>query len=694
MATYVSPTDSRGYYTSLVINEVSRDITNNTTFIYYEYRLHSGPHNYFQSFGSTINLTIDGVTLLNTTTQSVSFSSPFYNTSVLLSNGNRTISHNADGTRSISFSSSFRTNSTTTFTPIPTHTISGSQALTTIPRASQPTLNVSSQALGSAITISTNRVSASFTHILKYAFGSEQGTIATGVGDSTSWTLPNTLANAIPNAQSGSGTITCETYNGSTLIGTRTVAFTATVPNNATFQPNASISSITEGQSGLSAFSVFIQNISRLRVQSSASGNFGATISQRRVTIDGGHLFGADVTFNPINKNGTLTVTLLVTDSRGHSRTVTQNVTLVAYFAPKINSFSASRSPTDQDTNLSAPINFEIAPVSNQNSRYYRLRYRVTGGSWVVLFDSTSYYSRTFTHTGSGVLDGNNSYEIELLVQDSFATITQTVTITTAFDLINFNSSGKGMAFGKVSENPDGLEIAMPTDFSEAPTVNDVPLVTASNHSHNDIIVQDIRTLEDLDDFFELTPSDLAARKVSAHFGRMSELSSMWRSLLSVKGWGDNAFAVWQLIGNSNNTVNDELYYRTGATTTWNTLRRLWHDGNSSPIIETGSNANGSYVKFADGTMIAWSEASITTTSTTALENGGFRSATTVLSLPVTFHAAPRVVASSRNSTRDVGLYAESTNVSTLSIIFKTISSDSTSRVHIAHWIAIGRWKA
>ena len=466
MATYVSPTDSRGYYTSLVINEVSRDITNNTTFIYYEYRLHSGPHNYFQSFGSTINLTIDGVTLLNTTTQSVSFQSPFYNTSVLLTNGNRTISHNADGTRSISFSSSFRTNSTTTFTPIPTHTISGSQALTTIPRASTPTLNVSSQALGSAITINTNRASASFTHTLKYAFGSEQGTIATGVGDSTSWTLPNTLANAIPNGTSGSGTITCETYNGSTLIGTRTVAFTATVPNNATFQPNASISSITEGQSGLSAFSVFIQNISRLRVQSASSGKFGASISQIRVTIDGVHYWGADITSNTINRNGVIEVTLLVTDSRGYSTSVVWGVTLVAYFTPRINGFSASRTPNDQSTNLSASVNFDVAPISNQNGKHYRIRYRVVGGSWVLLFESYAYYSRTFTHTSNGVLDANNSYEIELYVADNFASAVQSVIVTTAFDLLNFNQSGKGLAIGKVSEG-DNFEVDLHPKFNK-----------------------------------------------------------------------------------------------------------------------------------------------------------------------------------------------------------------------------------
>ena len=879
MPVYYSATDSRDYRLQLEIVESSQDITNNTTTISYWLFLRALGSFFFQDFESTIALTIDGVSILNTTTQRVTL--PSANSMTLITSGTRVINHAADGTKSLPFSASFRTNNTTTFTPIPTHTISGSLALTTIPRASvptlnvstqvmgsaitistnrastsfthilkfnfgnqsgtiatgvttthswtlplslanaipngtsgsgtitcetyngstligtrtvtftatvptsivptvsishsatpsyqnlyiatvtsslvvlsalgahgstiisrsttvragsntiststansfksaviqvsgtititstvtdsrgrtgtstvtftsnaypSPTLNVSSQALGSAITISTNRLHTSFTHILKFVFGNQSGTIATGVGDSTSWTLPNSLANAIPNSQSGSGSITCETYNGSTLIGVRTVAFTATVPNNATFQPNASITSITEGQSGLTTFSVFIQNISRLRVQSTGSGNFGATISQQRVTIDGGHLFGANVTFNPINKNGTLTVTLLVTDSRGYSRTVTQNVTLVAYFAPRINSLTADRSPTDQGTDLSAPINFEIATVSNQNTRLYRVRYRVSGGSWVLLFESRDFYSRVFTHTASGVLNVNNSYEIELFVEDAFTSVVRTVTITTAFDLVNYNASGKGIAFGKVSES-DSLEVALPANFADILMQNGIELGRSFFGMYplsNSLAAQHPNSIN-LNALTQGGIHRLGDTPVNAPSG-----SAYGHVLVIRRNEADTIAQIVFPFG------ADEIYFRRGTMTSFvnNSWVRLWHDGNSYPIIETGSNANGAFIRFADGTMIAWSEASITTTATIALENGGFRSTTTVLSLPVTFHAAPRVVASSRNSTRDVGLYAESTNVSTLSIIFKTISSDPTSRVHIAHWIAIGRWKA
>ena len=87
--------------------------------------------------------------------------------------------------------------------------------------------------MGSATTISITRASSSFTHTLSYSFGSTSGTIATKTtSTSVSWTPALTLANQIPNALTGTCTITCETYNGSTKIGSKTCTLTLTVPSS------------------------------------------------------------------------------------------------------------------------------------------------------------------------------------------------------------------------------------------------------------------------------------------------------------------------------------------------------------------------------------------------------------------------------------------------------------------------------
>ena len=106
---------------------------------------------------------------------------------------------------------------------------------------SQPTVSASSVNLGSAVTIYTNRQSTATTHTLLYSFGSASGTIASNVGASVSWTPPLSLASQIPSATSGICTITCQSYNGGTLTGTRTCTVTLNVPSTVV----PSISAVT-----------------------------------------------------------------------------------------------------------------------------------------------------------------------------------------------------------------------------------------------------------------------------------------------------------------------------------------------------------------------------------------------------------------------------------------------------------------
>lgn len=339
---------------------------------------------------------------------------------------------------------------------------SHSWTLTTIPRASQPTTNYSGQSLGYAIQINTNRASTTFTHKLKYSIGALSGTIADGVGDTYTWTLPAELAAAITTSKSGVLKIICETYSGTTLVGTKEITITATVPDNETFRPDPSIVSITEGTTGLTGFTAYIQDKSKLIISAAGTGKHGATITQYLVEIDGSSYYGQSITSPFIIKSGTIPIKLTVTDSRGYSDSVTQNVTVEPYQPPKIASFSAGRAPTDQGTDLSATVDFSVSPVANQNTKRYLIRYRPAGGSWTVLIDSSDYYARATTHTAAGVLNPDLSYEVELTVVDAFASAVKTELVPSAFELLNFHASGRAMAIGKVSEIPNALEIGLP----------------------------------------------------------------------------------------------------------------------------------------------------------------------------------------------------------------------------------------
>jgi hypothetical protein len=81
----------------------------------------------------------------------------------------------------------------------------------------------------------------------------------------------------------------------------------------------------------------------------------------------------------------------------------------------------------------------------------------------------------------------DNSFDIRLSVSDSFTTVRSTFEIPTAFTLLDFNKSGRGIAFGKVSELEEGIEFALPTVFSHAETPNS-PIYLQSGQDFNDIL--------------------------------------------------------------------------------------------------------------------------------------------------------------------------------------------------------------
>lgn len=139
-------------------------------------------------------------------------------TTTTVASGTTTIAHSSDGTKSFSLSCEAGI-----YTYTVSATTSGTHTLDTIPRASS--INMSAGTLGSASSIKITRASSSFTHTITYKFGTATGTITTKTTSTTvSWTPPLTLGNQIPNATSGTATLTCTTYNGSTSVGTATIS--------------------------------------------------------------------------------------------------------------------------------------------------------------------------------------------------------------------------------------------------------------------------------------------------------------------------------------------------------------------------------------------------------------------------------------------------------------------------------------
>lgn len=143
----------------------------------------------------------------------------------VVASGTRTLTHNNDGTRQFTVDIV-----AAIYTFAVNCTGSGSFTLDSIERASEISVNTTSVKMGNPVTISINRKHSALTHTLIYSFGGARGTIATGVGTSYQWNVPD-LAAKISNATSGKCTITCQTYSGSTLIGSQSVDIELSVPD-------------------------------------------------------------------------------------------------------------------------------------------------------------------------------------------------------------------------------------------------------------------------------------------------------------------------------------------------------------------------------------------------------------------------------------------------------------------------------
>ena len=341
--------------------------------------------------------------------------------------------------------------------------------------ASVPTVSSSSVNLGSAVTISTNRLTTSATHTLTYAFGSTSGTIATGVGDSVSWTPGLALAAQIPNATSGLCTITCKTFVSGTETGSSSVTLTLNVPSSVV--PSISGVTTAEATSGIAAqFGGYVRTRSKLSVAISASGSQGSTVSSYRTTLDNVTYTASSFTSNTLNTAGTLTLTVTVTDSRGRTATTSKSITVLDYSPPSLTAFRAERCNTDgsaaqmDGTRVRVSLAGSVSSVGSRNTISCAVYYKLsTASAWTQATTvSASNYAVSATNLLlSQTFDTLSSYDLKVRLTDYFYYVEQTVSIGTKQVLMDFYSGGNGIAFGKVAESAEKVEFGWPVVLSE-----------------------------------------------------------------------------------------------------------------------------------------------------------------------------------------------------------------------------------
>ena len=382
----------------------------------------------------------------------------------LLGTVSRTVNHVSDGSKSLTISAKFNIQATLSGTYYGTITASANITLDSIPRASS--VSAANMTMGTTGNINISRASSSFTHTLTYSFGNTSGTITSKTtATSVSWTPTLSLASQIPNATSGTCTITCTTYNGSTNIGSKSCTLTLSVP--ASVKPT--ISSLTASRIDgevPSAWGIYVQTKSKVKLTvNGAVGSYGSTIKSYSITGGGYSGSASTMTTGFLNNSGTITFKATVTDSRGRvSSEASVTITVTAYSPPFFNSSLSQRCLSngtldDDGTYIHALTSFGYSTCGGKNSLKTAVHYKqVSAEKWTDA--GVTFSNNTPFIYGRGQISTETSYDVRYTLEDTFSSISIQEIVSTASVVMDFKSGGKGVAIGKVSERDNTFEVA------------------------------------------------------------------------------------------------------------------------------------------------------------------------------------------------------------------------------------------
>ena len=382
----------------------------------------------------------------------------------------KTITHSADGTKTVSIKGFFDSLGLTT--KLTDLTVTGNVKLTDIPRASSIS-SISGSTIGSPVTINISREVSSFTHKVYYTFGETKDyLLGSNVGTSLTFTPSMNDCNDIPNAAKGTATIRVDTYSGSTKIGSASKNFTLNVP--ASVVPTFTGITFTPVNGEVpSDWGLYVKTKSKVKAAiTGAAGAYGSTI--KSYSISGGGYSGtaSSLTTGFLNGAGTVTFTAKITDSRGRTATKTASITVVDYSPPVLSSvagFRCDSSGAEQDDGefISLTASFSGASVNEKNPTTGQYCYMPEGGVWSDFFPLSSGQAAVFPASGDA------TFMVQVQVSDAFTTVSQNIVVNSIRFIMDFRAGGNGIAFGKAAEYDSLLDCNWDAHFRKGLKVDE-----------------------------------------------------------------------------------------------------------------------------------------------------------------------------------------------------------------------------
>lgn len=432
----------------LFIGTVSQDIARNTSRVRVWGTVSTNAYSYFDQPSATVTVRINGGGAIEKIPLSIGRSSK-----VTFFIKEYTIGHNSDGTKRFDYSLALDTG----FDIYGYAKSSGSYELQKIPRASS--FSLSGAEIGKALEVSITRAVDSFKHKIRYALGQKSGELASDIDTIYQWTMPLDLCDQLPNSTAGQLTIYVDTYDGSTLIGTKSESLQVTVPDGV--RPSLTGFTLTETNSTIANMLLgnnYVQIMSNIAINFGQSdGIYGSTITGYRAEIVGKNLSISDnnASFGMMNWSGSATVRATVIDSRGrHSNPIERVINVLEYSPPTL-SFSAIRSGSDLST-VTVTRNAKISPLAVDGSQknIMSLAFKVAQVGNENYVNNTSGASGTWASISelinsnanlTGSFPANKAYSIIATLSDRFTQASFSVVVGTEQFPLTWDRDGVGI---------------------------------------------------------------------------------------------------------------------------------------------------------------------------------------------------------------------------------------------------------
>lgn len=419
-------------------------------------------------------VTIDGQTFKGTNTVGIESSS-----TKQLASGTATIPHNADGTKTFSYSFSQLYMISWGTSQITEAEGSGSGVLPNLAQAS--TLSGSNGTLGTAQTLTITKasgVSSGYVHKISYKCGTASGyalgsNTTTGTGTSISWTPPLSLASQNTTGTSVSVDFVLGTYASTgDLVGYDYLTLTYSMP--ASVKPSVTFT-LTDISGVGDIYGTPVRGLSRIKIVATATPSYGSPITSYKTTANGATYTTAEATTGTLKTAGDSAVTTTVTDKRGRTGSVSYTMKVKDYERPNVSKLAVHRSNAsgaedEQGEYIRVVFSAAVIDVGGlgKNTAAYKLRYKkstATTYTEVAFSDLAGVYTVT-DRAYIFAADSSSSYDVEIVAEDRHATTTRSTSASTAFTLMNWGANGTSLGIGKVAEKDHTLEVALDAEFT------------------------------------------------------------------------------------------------------------------------------------------------------------------------------------------------------------------------------------